>query len=61
MPRQLAFALATATESRWYRWLEFITQDIDQTAEGKHPFVWVKTADQVLRRYNQKPISGPVH
>ena len=38
-----------------------IQRFLDAWNERKHPFVWVKTADQVLRRYNQKPISGPVH
>jgi transposase len=38
-----------------------IQRFLDAWNEHKHPFVWVKTADQVLRRYNQKLISGPVH
>ena len=37
-----------------------IQRFLDAWNERKHHFVWVKTADQVLRRYNQKPISGPV-
>jgi transposase len=35
-----------------------IQRFLDAWNERKHPFVWVKTADQALRRYNQKLISG---
>jgi len=38
-----------------------IQRFLDAWNERRRPFVWVKTADQVLRRYNPKPISGPVH
>jgi len=34
---------------------------LDAWNERKHPSVWLKTADQVLRPYNQKPITGPAH
>jgi hypothetical protein len=33
-----------------------IQRFLDAWNERKHPFVWVKTADQVLRRSNRKPI-----
>jgi len=38
-----------------------IQRFLDAWNERRRPFVWVKTADQVLRRYKQKLISGPVH
>jgi hypothetical protein len=38
-----------------------IQRFLDAWNERKHTFVRVKTADQVLRGYNQKPISGPAH
>jgi transposase len=38
-----------------------IQRFLDAWNERKHPFAWVKTADQVLRPYNQKLISGPAH
>jgi hypothetical protein len=34
---------------------------LDAWNERKHPFAGLGTADQVLRRYNQTLISGPVH
>jgi len=34
---------------------------LDSWDDRKHPFVWVKTADDVLRRRNMKSISASVH
>jgi transposase len=38
-----------------------IQRFLDSWDDHKHPFVWVKTADDVLRRRNMKPISASVH
>jgi hypothetical protein len=38
-----------------------IQRFLDAWNANCHPFAWVKTADQILARSNQKAISGPVH
>jgi transposase len=38
-----------------------IERFIDNWNARRHPFVWVKTADEILARANQKAISAAVH
>ena len=38
-----------------------IRQFIDGWNERKHPFIWTKTADDILDRINRKRISTPDH
>jgi hypothetical protein len=34
---------------------------LDAWTDAKHPFAWVKTADQILSRTKPKAISGALH
>ena len=38
-----------------------IRQFIDGWNHRKHPFIWTKTADDILEKINRKRISTPDH